>query len=133
MLDLEKYMARFVSETGENLERLRGALQTIEAGTPTGENLETAYRTSHSVKGAANIFGFERIGHLAEALETVWYHAWRGRFVVTTDAVAESKRAQLLLGQLLESEKAKKQLDVGLEADCLTALKSMSASVVPQN
>lgn len=61
----------YVSELGRQIELLEKLLQEFE-GTPQYEHAEQIYRIVHTMKGSAPIFGFTRLGRIAENFIGFW-------------------------------------------------------------
>jgi chemotaxis protein histidine kinase CheA len=133
MLDLEKYTAKFLAECGENIEKIGKSLALMRAGKAVQDDLETAHRASHSIKGAARIFGYDRIAGLAEEIELVLYHVWKGRLVASSDVLTALGTGKEQLLQLLESQKTGAQLPDSSEHAAVLALRAAVAGLEPRD
>ena len=61
----------FADETREHLEELEGCLLQLEADPTNSELLNTIFRSMHTIKGASEYLGFERIARLSHRLENL--------------------------------------------------------------
>jgi two-component system chemotaxis sensor kinase CheA len=63
-------LAEFFAEAGEIIERISAQLRVIESKAYTAETINNLYRDVHSLKGAAQLFGFHDLGNIAHVMET---------------------------------------------------------------
>ena len=61
----------FADETRDHLEELEGCLLRLEVDPTNGELLNTIFRSMHTIKGASEYLGFERIARLSHRLENL--------------------------------------------------------------
>lgn len=69
---MENLISVFVSEANELLEDLEKALLQLEKDKQNKVGISEVFRIMHSLKGAANMFGFEAINQLTHDLETIY-------------------------------------------------------------
>jgi two-component system chemotaxis sensor kinase CheA len=62
-------LQEFISEGSEILQRVSEGLQSIEKGNKDPELLSSIYRDMHTLKGTAQLFGYQNIGKLSHVLE----------------------------------------------------------------
>ena len=62
-------LGEFYAESEEILVRVSQALSKMEAGAYTQEDVDSLYRDIHTLKGSAQLFGFQSIGVVAHAIE----------------------------------------------------------------
>jgi two-component system chemotaxis sensor kinase CheA len=98
----------FVSEAEEILERMRLDLADLTdvraAGTEVDPDLvNRLFRSAHSLKGLAGLFGFEPVHELAHHLEDVLDGLRLGRVSLGSDAVEVIERTTALFASLLHS------------------------------
>jgi len=96
----------FVSEAEEILERMRLDLADLSEQRAAGGNVEPElvnrlFRSAHSLKGLAGLFGFEPVTDLAHHVEDVLDGLRLGRIDMQSPAVALIDRAVALFGTLL--------------------------------
>src|SRR5690349_22242346 len=83
---MDSNQKRFVEDALDLLNDLDEGLLQLEANPNASAPLEQVFRTMHTIKGAANMFGFENIGKLAHQIESVFDLVRSGK-VVVTDAI----------------------------------------------
>ena len=66
-----KYTELFIEESREQLEQFNEALLTLEGDRTRSEEMNEAFRLVHTIKGTANLLGFDAMGDLAHAMEDV--------------------------------------------------------------
>src|SRR5258706_6974080 len=69
---MENLINIFVGEATELLEDLEKALLQLEKDKQNKQGISEVFRIMHSLKGAANMFGFEAINDLTHNLETIY-------------------------------------------------------------
>ncbi|WP_240344050.1 response regulator [Paenibacillus sp. SYP-B3998] len=106
----------FVREFDKQIQQLQLLLTTIQSS-PISDDVQQFYRIVHTVKGSAPIFGYQRIGKLAEELVRAW--EW-------TQSIAKGSETALLAVTPLEESAAYSQdvlRQMNMEYDiCVTEL-----------
>jgi len=74
---------RFIEDTLELLNELDEGLMQLEANPLATAPLEQVFRTMHTIKGAASMFGFDNISQLAHHIETLFDHVRKGNLQIT--------------------------------------------------
>ena len=100
----------FVSEAEEILERMRLDLADLGDQRASGSEVDPdlvnrLFRSAHSLKGLAGLFGFEAVGDLAHHLEDILDGLRLGKMPLDSPAVGLLDRA-LLERALAEAESA---------------------------
>ena len=98
----------FVSEAEELLERMRLDLADLADGEAAGveadpDLVNRLFRSAHSLKGLAGLFGFEPVHDLAHNLEDVLDALRLGRVPVGEPVVEVIERSATLFASLLQS------------------------------
>ncbi len=70
-IDLSQFHEAFFEEAFISLDQAEDDLLLIEKGNATQENVDSAFRAIHSIKGSAGSLGFMQMGELAHELESV--------------------------------------------------------------
>jgi two-component system, chemotaxis family, sensor kinase CheA len=83
---MDSNQKRFVEDALDLLNELDEGLLQLESNPQATAPLEQVFRTMHTIKGGANMFGFENIGELAHHLETL-YDLVRQRKMQVTDGL----------------------------------------------
>ncbi len=97
----------FADETREHLEKLESSLLRLESDPANRELLNTIFRSMHTIKGASEYLGFERIARLSHRLENLLDLFRDGSLVadkVAVDLLIDARdRIGDLIGQVEES------------------------------
>lgn len=106
-MDLSAFYNQFYEETTENI-RILGAgllaLETLSDAAQRRAELDRIFRAIHTVKGSARMLGFEAVGRLAHAVESVLDELRKGRRELDragADLLLHSGDAMLSLSQAL--------------------------------
>jgi len=73
-MDLSAFYSQFREETAENIRALSDGLLALEAEADEAARraqIDRVFRAMHTVKGSARMLGFEHVGRLAHALESL--------------------------------------------------------------
>ena len=73
-MDLSAFYSQFREETAENMRALSDGLLALEAEADEAARraqIDRVFRAMHTVKGSARMLGFEHVGRLAHALESL--------------------------------------------------------------
>ncbi len=84
---MDEAIQEFINECMEMLERISVSLTDIERSGPSPEKYSSIYRDIHTIKGSAQLFGFNQIGTLAHAMEATLDPVRKGRLQLSTDLV----------------------------------------------
>lgn len=103
----------FIVEAAEHLEEMENTLLKLEQGRSKGsrEIMDELFRSVHTIKGAAQFVGIERVAELSHKLENLLDLIRKGERELTpavTDLLIESKDRIALLVEELESGQAEK-------------------------
>jgi two-component system, chemotaxis family, sensor kinase CheA len=82
---MENLILVFVEEATELLEDLERALLKLESNHEHKEGISEVFRTMHSLKGTAGMFGFEAIATLTHGLETIYQSIREGECSLTPE------------------------------------------------
>lgn len=102
---------QFIEDMLDLLNQLDEGLMQLETTPHASAPLEQVFRIMHTVKGAANMFGFEHIGELAHHLETLFDHVREGHMHVTDDLISITLNAFDKVRDLLQKKNLNKVMD----------------------
>ncbi len=86
---IESMQAEFIADFTERLANLAKILEPTDSmHISEGFPLDAVFRTIHSLKGTAGMFGFEKVTQIATLLETLLTELRQGRIKITSDLVA---------------------------------------------
>jgi two-component system chemotaxis sensor kinase CheA len=84
---------RFIEDTLDLLNELDEGLLQLESNPLAIAPLEQVFRTMHTIKGAASMFGFENISQLAHLLETLFDKVRQGHLQVSDNLISLTLQA----------------------------------------
>jgi two-component system chemotaxis sensor kinase CheA len=140
---MDNNQKRFVEDALDLLNELDEGLLQLEANPQATAPLEQVFRTMHTIKGGANMFGFENIGELAHHLETLYDLVRQGKIHVSDGLISITLHAFDKVRDLLKekdasrianAEELKDHLKIAIEFLKSTETESMKvaqASVQP--
>ena len=85
---MDSNQKRFVEDALDLLNELDEGLMQLESNPQATAPLEQVFRTMHTIKGGANMFGFENIGELAHQLETLYDMVRQGKMQITDGLIS---------------------------------------------
>src|SRR4051812_24281663 len=85
---MDNNQKRFAEDALDLLNELDEGLLQLEANPQAKAPLEQVFRTMHTIKGGANMFGFENIGALAHQLETVYDLVRQGKMLINDGLIS---------------------------------------------
>ncbi|MDY0206847.1 MAG: hybrid sensor histidine kinase/response regulator [Pseudomonas sp.] len=68
-LDIKKFIGRFVDEAQDHLGQLNSGLSALEHGAASAEQVNSLFRSAHTLKGSSRMLKLEPITQLAHSLE----------------------------------------------------------------
>jgi two-component system chemotaxis sensor kinase CheA len=99
---------RFVEDALDLLNELDEGLLQLEANPQASAPLEQVFRTMHTIKGGANMFGFLPIGELAHQQETLYDLVRQGKMQVNDGLISLTLHAFDRVRDLLNEKEASK-------------------------
>src|SRR5688572_9000860 len=105
---MDNNQKRFVEDALDLLNELDEGLLQLEANPQASAPLEQVFRTMHTIKGGANMFGFENIGELAHHLETLYDLVRQGKMQVSDGLISITLHAFDKVRDLLKEKDAAK-------------------------
>ncbi|MES2733045.1 MAG: chemotaxis protein CheA [Bacteroidota bacterium] len=113
---MDSNQQRFVEDALDLLNELDEGLMQLEENPQATAPLEQLFRTIHTIKGAANMFGFEAIGALSHQLEALFDLVRQGKIPVTDGLISITLQAfDKVRGLLKESDIQKINASVELK------------------
>lgn len=87
-LDIRKFIARFVEEAKEHLGRLATGLSELEQGVANAEQINSLFRSAHTLKGSSKMLKLESITQVAHSLEDLLSALRDGRIAADPQVIA---------------------------------------------
>lgn len=100
----------FIQETLEGLEELEGQLLTLE-NDATPELIDDVFRTLHTIKGSAGMFGYDPLAEFTHGVESAFDLVRDGKLGLSRELVDISLRARDHMLALLEGNEDPNQID----------------------
>lgn len=115
MVDLS-LLQDFIAETAEYLEEMEDSLLRLEADPGNRMILDDIFRSAHTIKGAAEYLGIERIAELSRTIENLLYHQLRrDELMVSREVIdlilAGRERIRLLTENLNQTQIEEIEID----------------------
>ena len=85
---MEDLTREFIAESQEGLDRMELCLTELERQPADGELLSEIFRTVHTIKGTTGFLGFQRLGTLAHAGESLLVALRDGKTAVTPEGIS---------------------------------------------
>ncbi|MDP4266734.1 MAG: chemotaxis protein CheA [Bacteroidota bacterium] len=84
---MEEFSQIFVDEASEHIAKLEEAVLKLENDKNNHELIDQIFRVMHSLKGAAGMFGFEKIGEYTHGLEDIYENIRTGKTEITEELI----------------------------------------------
>lgn len=115
MVDLS-LLQDFIAETAEYLEEMEDILLRLEADPGNKTMLDDVFRSVHTIKGAAEYLGIERISELSKTIENMLYNLLRQSNIMVSQEVIDllldtQKRIALLTDNLHQTQTEQAEID----------------------
>ncbi len=116
---MDSNQKRFVEDALDLLNELDEGLLQLEANPQASAPLEQVFRTMHTIKGGANMFGFPTIGELAHHLETLYDLVRQGKMPINDGLISITLHAFDKVRDLFKEKDADKILNADALKDHL--------------
>jgi two-component system chemotaxis sensor kinase CheA len=138
---MDSNQKRFVEDALDLLNELDEGLLQLEANPLATAPLEQVFRTMHTIKGGANMFGFENIGALAHHLETLYDLVRQGKMQVNDGLISITLHAfdkvrdlfkEMDAAKIANAENLKDHLNIAIQFLKTTEAESQDSLTNPQ-
>ena len=133
-MDLNEALPGFVAEAGDLLREMESALLECSGGTTDAEKINLIFRSAHTIKGSAGLFGLDPIVSFVHVVETALDQVRLGHVPMTEELVTLLLRCKDHIEALLEPVGTGGVPDVSLEGrgdGLLTALRQIAEVSTP--
>ena len=120
--EAEGALGEFFSECDEILQRITSVLTKLETQDLSQEVVDSLYRDVHTLKGSSQLFGFQRIGLIAHAIEASLEPVRRKKASLDRNFVDQVFKSLDLIYRILKKPKLDLENDPGLEQELLQIL-----------
>lgn len=104
-------LGEFYSECEEIYQRVTGYLNSIEKGEQQQDLVDAFYRDIHTMKGSAQLFGFQQIGRVSHAIEASLNPIRRLNLKISEDMAEAIYQALDLIDQMLKKLRKDEKID----------------------
>jgi len=122
-VDLEQFHQVFFEESFEGLDIMESGLLQLESGEVDLENINTIFRSAHSIKGGSGTFGFSAVAEFTHDMETLLDQMRNGDRQVTADVVNTLLACVDILRNMLSAIQNNGDINVNAVADMTARLK----------
>ncbi len=109
---IDKFRAKFVEESKDNIRDLEEALFLLENDMENRELIERIFRAMHSLKGGGAMFGFEDLSEFTHHLETIFDWVRNNKLKVSTDLITLTFSAIDQINYLLNQGNLTEEADI---------------------
>jgi two-component system chemotaxis sensor kinase CheA len=125
MASLEQLKLTFFDECSEALQQIEAGLTEIREGSGGEDTINAVFRSVHSVKGGAGIFGFDGLVNFAHVFETVLDAMRSGKLAATHDVVDVLLPANDVLTDLISMSRSGEAIPPDLGSESRAALEQL--------
>lgn len=122
---LDQLKNTFFDECSEALQQIETGLTDIREGAGSDDTINAVFRSVHSVKGGAGIFGFDRLVGFAHVFETVLDAMRAGKLAASHDIVDVLLPANDVLTDLIAMSRADEPIPADYGSESRAALERL--------
>ncbi len=122
MASLDQLKGTFFDECSEALQQIELGLSDLREGAASDDTINAVFRSVHSVKGGAGIFGFDDLVKFAHVLETVLDAMRSGKLASSQDIVDTLLQANDVLSDLIAMSRSGDAIPAGYGSECRVGL-----------
>lgn len=124
-IDLQQFHETFFEESFEGLDIMESGLLQLEQGEVDMENINTIFRSAHSIKGGSGTFGFSAVADFTHDMETLLDQMRNGERQVSPPVVNTLLGCVDVLRNMLHAIKDGDEIDTANVAQMTSALKGI--------
>ena len=113
-LDMDQFHEVFFEESFESIDMMEAALLRLTPGAADSETINTIFRTAHSIKGGAGMFGFNEIASFTHTMETLLDELRSNKLQVTTAMCDGLLQSVDVMRLLMTAQKNHQPLDLSV-------------------
>jgi len=125
MASLDQLKLTFFDECSEALQQIEAGLTEMQDGISTDDTINAIFRSVHSVKGGAGIFGFEDLVNFAHVFETVLDTMRNGKLAATHEIMDVLLQANDILSDLITMSRSGEAIPPNHGSECRAALEQL--------
>jgi len=124
-IDLEQFHETFFEESFEGLDIMESGLLELEQGDVDLENINTIFRSAHSIKGGSGTFGFTAVSEFTHDMETLLDQMRNGERQVNESVVETLLGSVDVLRNMLNAIRDGSEIDTESVAQMTGAIKGI--------
>lgn len=124
-IDLEQFHETFFEESFEGLDIMESGLLELEQGDVDLENINTIFRSAHSIKGGSGTFGFSAVAEFTHDMETLLDQMRNGERQVSESVVETLLGSVDVLRNMLNAIRDGSDIDIDSVAETTVAIKGI--------
>jgi len=124
-IDLEQFHETFFEESFEGLDIMESGLLELEQGEVDLENINTIFRSAHSIKGGSGTFGFSAVAEFTHDMETLLDQMRNGERQVSVSVVEVLLGSVDVLRNMLNAIRDGSDIDVDSVAETTVSIKGI--------
>lgn len=129
--DMDHALSEFTSEGMEILQRVSEGLQLIEKASSSPDIVSAIYRDMHTLKGTAQLFGFQEMGKVAHTIEASLDPIRKQNVSISARLVESCLKGLDLLDRMLRDVQSKRS-DSGFKLEVVEVISSLIDSASNQ-
>jgi two-component system, chemotaxis family, sensor kinase CheA len=122
MASLDQLKGTFFDECSEALQQIELGLSDLREGAASDDTINAVFRSVHSVKGGAGIFGFDDLVKFAHVFETVLDAMRSGKLASGQDIVDTLLQANDVLSDLIGMSRSGEAIPADYGSECRASL-----------
>lgn len=101
---LDKMAGVFLDEANDLLDSLEDYLLQLEEHPDDTDTISAVFRSMHTIKGSAGMFGYDKVSHFCHEAETTFDEVRNGRLPVTSKLITLTLQARDHIRNMLEDQ-----------------------------
>jgi two-component system, chemotaxis family, sensor kinase CheA len=131
MASLDQLKGTFFDECSEALQQIELGLSDLREGTASDDTINAVFRSVHSVKGGAGIFGFDNLVKFAHVFETVLDAMRSGKLPSNQDTIDTLLQANDVLSDLIGMSRSGEAIAADYGSECRALLERILQANAP--
>ncbi|VAW60669.1 Signal transduction histidine kinase CheA, partial [hydrothermal vent metagenome] len=124
-IDLEQFHETFFEESFEGLDIMESGLLELEQGEVDMENINTIFRSAHSIKGGSGTFGFSAVAEFTHDMETLLDQMRNGKREVSVAVINTLLDSVDVLRNMLNAIRDGSEIDAKSVSEITVAIKGI--------
>lgn len=101
---LDKMASVFLDEANDLLDSLEDYLLQLEENPGDTDTISAVFRSMHTIKGSAGMFGYDKVSHFCHEAETTFDEVRNGRLSVSSKLITLTLQARDHIRRMLENQ-----------------------------